>query len=133
MNTIIIMGRLTKDSDLTFTAGKGTAKLRFTVAVDDGFGDNKKTYFIPVSSWGKSAEGLSAILIRGTQVVIKGKLRYEAYDDKDGNKRWSTEVVADLFGGVKLCGSKGGNSAEYGTKPPSDDDLIPLSDDDMPF
>lgn len=134
MNIVVLKGRLTKDAELSFLGGKGTAKLTFNLAVDDGFGENKKTYFIPVTVWGKSAEGLSSSLIKGTMIAVKGKLRYEGYEDKEGNKKWATEVVADLFGGIEFCGGgKNQQGAGYGTSEPAGDEFVPVDDGDMPF
>ena len=106
MNKWVGIGRLTKDAELKYTPGKGTAVSTFTLAIDDGFGDNKKTDFIPIVLWGKSAENLAAYLIKGTQVAVAGRISTRSYDAKDGSKRYVTEVVADMFGGVKLLGGK---------------------------
>ncbi|NMF04547.1 single-stranded DNA-binding protein [Clostridium beijerinckii] len=137
MNKWVGIGRLTKDSELKFTAGKGTANLTFTLAVDDGFGDNKKTYFIPIVLWGKSAESLSSYLVKGTQIGVIGKIQTRSYDAKDGTKRYVTEVVADQFSGVEFLGSKGKNNEQ---SMPVDafgggfeEDITPVDDGDMPF
>jgi single-strand DNA-binding protein len=97
---------LTKDSELSFTAGKGTARLTFTLAVDDGFGDNKKTYYLPVVVWGKNAENLANYLVKGTQVAVSGKITTRSYDNKEGKKVYVTEIVADNYDGIKIL-SKG--------------------------
>ena len=108
MNKVILIGRLTKDNELKFTPGNGTPVSTFTMAVDNY---NSKTGekgadFIPVVLWGKAAESLSAYLLKGVQVAVSGRISTRSYEAKDGSKRYVTEVVADMFGGVKLLGGK---------------------------
>ena len=137
MNKWVGIGRLTKDAELKYTPGKGTAVSTFTLAIDDGFGDNKKTDFIPIVLWGKSAENLAAYLIKGTQVAVAGRISTRSYDAKDGSKRYVTEVVADMFGGVKLLGGKkadnsnSNNDVFGGMK--FDECSMPVGDGDMPL
>lgn len=145
MNKWVGIGRLTKDSELRFTAGKGTANLTFTMAIDDGFGENKKTNFIPIVVWGKSAESLSSYLVKGTKVAVSGKIQTRSYDGQDGTKKYVTEVVADLYGGVELLGSKGSNNSSgnhnKNSIPDNDvfgggnfeEDITPVDDPNMPF
>ena len=143
MNKWVGIGRLTKDSELKFTPGKGTANLSFTMAIDDGYGENKKTYYIPVIVWGKSAENLCSRLIKGTQVAISGKIVARSYDAKDGTKKYVTEVVADNYDGIKLLGgkSRGNNNQNEYSMPMNDafsgegfeEDITPVDDGDMPF
>ena len=137
MNKWVGIGRLTKDAELKYTPGKGTAVSTFTLAIDDGFGDNKKTDFIPIVLWGKSAENLAAYLIKGTQVAVAGRISTRSYDAKDGSKRYVTEVVADMFGGVKLLGGKkadnsNSNNDVFGGMNFDEYDM-PVDDGDMPF
>lgn len=137
MNKWVGIGRLTKDAELKYTPGKGTAVSTFTLAIDDGFGDNKKTDFIPIVLWGKSAENLAAYLIKGTQVAVAGRISTRSYDAKDGSKRYVTEVVADMFGGVKLLGGKkadnsNSNNDVFGGMN-FDEYNMPVDDGDMPF
>ena len=148
MNKWIGIGRLVADAELKFTQGKGTPVSTFKLAIDDGYGENKKTDFIPVVLWGKSAENLADYLNKGTLVAVSGKVSTRSYDAQDGTKRYVTEIVADMFSGVKLLGSKGSNSSsnsfgannEY-SGPANDvfgggsfdDDIEPVYDDSMPF
>jgi len=143
MNKWTGIGRLVADPELKFTAGKGTANTTFKIAIDDGFGENKKTNFIPIVVWGKSAESSANYLRKGSQVAISGKIQTRTYDAKDGTKRYVTEVVADMFGGVEFLGSKatGGNTNNEYSAPANDtfgggnfeDDITPVDDGDMPF
>ncbi|MEG0133089.1 MAG: single-stranded DNA-binding protein [Clostridium sp.] len=139
MNSVHITGRLVKDVELAFTAGKGTAVAKFNLAVDKGFGDNKKTAFIPVVVWGKSAEATANYTQKGSKVLINGSIETRSYDGKNG-KVYVTEVVADMFGGVEFLDSKNsGGQANTGanTSIPSDyfggGDMSPVDDGDMPF
>ncbi|NFN93639.1 single-stranded DNA-binding protein [Clostridium botulinum] len=135
MNKWVGIGRLTSDAELQFTAGKGTAVAKFKIAIDDGYGDHKKTYFIPIVLWGKSAENLSSYLIKGTQVAISGKITTRSWDKQDGTKGYATEIAADMYGGVKLLGGKKNDNSSTN---PFDDgnfeaDITPVDDGDMPF
>ena len=110
MNKVILKGRLTKDVDLRTTAtGKsvGTA----SIAVDRR-GKEKQADFIPLVIWGTTAENFAKYLGKGREVLVEGKIQVRAYNDKDGNKRYATEVIVDSF---YFCGSAGGNnSGSYG-------------------
>jgi len=149
MNKWVGIGRLVADPELKFTPGKGTANTTFKIAIDDGFGENKKTNFIPIVVWGKGAESAANYLTKGSQVGISGKIQTRTYDAKDGTKRYVTEVVADQFGGVEFIGTKAsnsqGNSSGNGNQysaPVNDafgggnfeEDITPVDDgDSMPF
>lgn len=92
MNKVIIVGRLTRDPELRYTpAGKAVAT--FSVAVDTGFGENKRTDFVPVISWEKLAELCSNNLTRGRRILVEGRLQIRDYE-KDGQRRRSADVVA---------------------------------------
>ncbi|MDV3426709.1 MAG: single-stranded DNA-binding protein [Bacillota bacterium] len=140
MNNINLIARLTKDSELSFIPGSGNAVCKFTVALDDGFKENKKTYYIPIVCYGKIAENTANYTHKGSLVGISGKLTQRSYDNKEGKKVYVFEVVANE---VKFLESKGtnnnNNSNEYSA--PLDvfrggdikDDLQPILDDSMPF
>lgn len=139
MNKWVGIGRLVADPELKFTAGKGTANTTFTIAIDDGYGENKKTNYIPIVVWGKSAESSANYLTKGSQVAISGKIQTRSYENKEGIKKYITEVVADQFNGVEFLGSKGiGNNSN---QPQEDvfggnfeEDIQPVdSSGDMPF
>ncbi|NFO30975.1 single-stranded DNA-binding protein [Clostridium botulinum] len=135
MNKWVGIGILVADAELQFTAGKGTAVAKFKIAIDDGYGDHKKTYFIPIVLWGKSAENLSSYLIKGTQVAISGKITTRSWDKQDGTKGYATEIAADMYGGVKLLGGKKNDNSS--TSPFDNEnfeaDITPVDDGDMPF
>ncbi|WP_279145970.1 MULTISPECIES: single-stranded DNA-binding protein [Clostridium] len=98
MNKIALVGRLTKDPELKFTPGKGTAVANFTVAVDrDGLKDqigNKLTDFLPVNVWGKQAENTANFCSKGDLIGIEGRVQTRKYQAQDGTNRYVTEVNA---------------------------------------
>jgi single-strand DNA-binding protein len=92
MNKVIIVGRLTRGPELRYTqAGKAVAT--FSVAVDTGFGENKRTDFVPVIFWEKLAELCSNNLTKGRRILVEGRLQIRDYE-KDGQRRRSADVVA---------------------------------------
>ena len=113
LNHIVIMGRLTRDPELRRT-GSGIAVASFTVAVDRDFsgrdGGEKETDFIDCVAWRQTGEFVSKYFTKGSMVVVSGRLQIRNWNDKDGNKRRTAEVVADnvYFGESKR--SEGGNA-----------------------
>lgn len=136
MNLAVIRGRLIKDPELKFTSGKGTAIANFTMAVDKGFGDNKKTAFIPVVVWGKSAEAVANYTKKGSMILVRGSIETRNYEGKNG-KVYVTEVVADMYEGVEFLDGKNNNSNSNQSIPNDyfgGGDMTPVDDgDDMPF
>ena len=139
MNKWIGIGRLTKDSELKYTPGAGTAVSTFTLAVDNYNAKEKKNDadFIPIVLWGKSAENLAQYLVKGTQVAVSGRIRTRSYDAKDGTKRYVTEVIADMFSGVKFLGGKKSDNSNLNNDVFDGEsfyeDITPVDDGDMPF
>jgi len=92
MNKVIVVGRLTRDPEVRYTQ-TGKAVASFSVAVDTGFGENKRADFIPVVVWDKLAEVCGNNLTKGRRVLVEGRLQIRDYE-KDGEKRRAAEVVA---------------------------------------
>ena len=113
LNHITIMGRLTREPELRRT-GSGIAVASFTVAVDRDFsgrdGGEKETDFIDCVAWRQTGEFVSKYFTKGSMIVVSGRLQIRNWNDKDGNKRRTAEVVADnvYFGESKR--SEGGNA-----------------------
>lgn len=111
MNKIVLLGNLVRDPELKKFDGEGSEKCcaKFTVAVGrlyksaDG---TIKTDFIPVIIWGKRAEVIAKYMKKGDCISLSGSLRTRSYDDKDGNKKYIAEVIADEF---KFVGGKKNN------------------------
>lgn len=81
MKTVVIAGRLGKDAELRRTQG-GDPVLGFSVAVDDGYGDNKRTLWFRCSMWGKRAQSLDGHLTKGSAVTVAGDLSTDEYEGK---------------------------------------------------
>ena len=143
LNHITIMGRLTRDPELRRT-GSGVAVASFTLAVDRDFspkdGSDRETDFIDCVAWRQTGEFVSKYFAKGRMAVVSGRLQIRTWNDKDGNKRRTAEVVADnvYFGDSKRDGesapaaSFGGYSAP---EPSGASDFGMLDDDDaqLPF
>ena len=111
LNHIVIMGRMTRDPELRRT-GSGTAVASFTLAVDRDFGQKdgeKETDFIDCVAWRATAEFVEKYFTKGRMAVVSGRLQIRGWNDKDGNKRRTAEVVADnvYFGDSKKESSGG--------------------------
>ena len=156
LNHIVLMGRLTRDPELRRT-GSGIAVASFTLAVDRDFGSKesgeKETDFIDIVAWRSTAEFVSKYFTKGRMAVVSGRLQIRNWNDKDGNKRRSAEVVADnvyfgdskrdadsgsnSYGGSSYAGSAYGAPAAptYAAPPAPASDFAMLEDDDaqLPF
>jgi single-strand DNA-binding protein len=114
MNSAVLIGRLTADPAVRYTADQ-TAIASFTVAVDRPIaaGKEKQTDFPRVTVFGKQAENCEKYLTKGRQVAVQGRIRTGSYENKDGVKVYTTEVVGER---VEFLGSK----PEGGEKPKAD-------------
>ena len=147
INKVIIVGNLGKDPELRHTP-QGQAVCNFSIATSESWNDKagqkqERTEWHRVVVWGKLGELCSKYLQKGRQVYVEGKLQTRAWDDKDGQKRYTTEVVANT---VQFLGSAagasasrsnndfagGGTSADPFGAPPNFDEAAPTSDD-IPF
>ena len=127
MNTVILVGRLTRDVDLRYTQ-TGTAVANFTLAVDrrQSKDREKETDFIDVVVWGKLAETCAQYIGKGRLVAVSGRLQIRPYQDKEGNRRKAAEVVADS---VRFLDKPKEQEARGGLV----DSGIELDDGDIPF
>ena len=101
LNKAILNGRLTKAPELKQT-NSGKSVCGFTIAVDRNR-DREKTDFIPIVAWGKTAEFVNQWFGKRDLITIVGRIEVRNYEDKNGNKRTATEIIAEevLFGGSK--------------------------------
>ena len=134
MNKVILIGRLTKDPELNFAAGSGTAVTRFSLAVTRPF-KKDETDFINCIAFGKTGETIAQYLTKGRQLAVTGSIRTGSYDAKDGTKRYTTDIVVDSF---EFIGS--GNNNNQGNTPQNnfggmnfEDEMTPIDDGDCPF
>lgn len=97
MNKAILMGRLTRDPELR-TTSNNIAVCTFTLAVDRRFKNQqgeRETDFIPIVVWRQTAEFVNRYFRKGSKMVLVGSIQVRSWEDNDGNRRWTTEVVAD--------------------------------------
>lgn len=134
MNKVILLGRLTKDPELNYAAGSGTAVTRFNLAVTRPF-KKDETDFINCIAFGKTGETIAQYLTKGRQLAITGRIQTGSYDAKDGTKRYTTDVVVESFEfiGSVQGNNTSGNSNNSFDNTSFDNDMTPVNDGDMPF
>ena len=142
LNKVMLIGNLGKDPELRFTPS-GRAVARFSLATSESWTDQQgqkqdRTEWHNVVVWGKQAESCGQYLSKGRQVFIEGSIRSRQYDDKEGQKRYITEVIAQrvqfLGGGrgegggrgASAGGGGGGGGEEMAPAPMPEDDDIPI-------
>jgi single-strand DNA-binding protein len=154
MNNVTLIGRLTRDPELRFVAGSGTAVTKFTLAVDRKLSKEKKREmeqmnkptadFIRVVVWGKSAEISANYLSKGSLVAVNGSIETGSYQAKDGKTVYTTDIRANAYGGVEILEWNSSNSSnepkkqstkdEFGMSASEfEDDFKELEDDNIPF
>lgn len=123
INKVILTGRLTKDIELRHT-NSGKAVTTFTIAVDSGYGENKKADFINCVAWEKTAEFIKNWFGKGRMIEIVGRIATRTYEGQDGKKNYVTEVVVNevYFGDSKKDETPAENKDEF-TVMPNDVDL----------
>jgi single-strand DNA-binding protein len=122
VNKVILVGNLGADPELRYTPG-GASVCEMRLATNESWTDKsgekqERTEWHRIIVWGKRAEICSKYLSKGRQCYIEGRLRTRSWDDKDGNKRWTTEIVAT---DVQFLGGRGGNR---------NDEQVPLAEPD---
>jgi single-strand DNA-binding protein len=157
VNKVILVGNLGRDAELRYTPG-GAAVATINMATTEVWNDKagqrqEKTEWHRVVLWGKSAESLTEYLTKGKQIYVEGRLQTRQWDDKDGNKRYMTEIRGDRIVLLSGGGGRSGGVGSYGggargqagpapaasagddptTPVPPDGPSEPLTDDDIPF
>ena len=151
VNKVILVGNLGRDAELRYTPG-GAAVATLNMATTEVWNDKsgqrqEKTEWHRVVLWGKTAESLNEYLTKGKQIYVEGRLQTRQWDDKDGNKRYTTEIRGDrvvLLGGGGGGGRGGGGGSRGGGgmsdsgggdfgSPSGPETSAPLTDDDIPF
>lgn len=139
VNKVILVGNLGRDAELRYTpAGAAVATLSLATTEvwnDKGGQRQEKTEWHRVVLWGKQAETLNEYLMKGKQIYVEGRLQTREWNDKDGNKRYTTEVRGDR---VVLLGGGGGGRREAPGRMPQEsaephEPAVPVTDDDIPF
>lgn len=142
VNKVILVGNLGRDAELRYTPGGApvaTLNLATTEMWNDKAGQRQeKTEWHRVVLWGKTAESLNEYLTKGKQIYVEGRLQTRQWDDKDGNKRYTTEIRGDRV--VLLGGGGGGGQRQQprsgGASAPEEhmgEPVSELTDDDIPF
>jgi single-strand DNA-binding protein len=138
VNKVILIGRLGKDPEMRFTPS-GRAVTNFTLATNENWTDQsgerqERTEWHRIVTWGKLAENSAKLLSKGKQVYIEGRLQTRQWDDRDGNKRYTTEIVANTM--QILSPIEGGGDRSLSDEgDPGPGDGMPGSQefDDVPF
>ena len=124
MNKVFLIGRLTRDPELRYT-GSNIPVATFSLAVNRNFSNQngeREADFFNIVVWRKQAENCKNYLNQGSQVAIEGRLQSRSYDDKDGSKRYVTEVIAD---NVEFLGSKNSSSNSNSNSVPASNNAGP--------
>jgi single-strand DNA-binding protein len=133
LNKIALVGRLTKDPEMRYTANNQTPVAKFTVAVTRTFKKEgqPEADFIPVVVWGKQAENCGRYITKGRLVAVSGRLQTRSWDDQDGKRHYATEVVADEVDFLDRGSDSKGQGNDFGG---NNDDFHPVDgEDDLPF
>jgi len=140
VNKVILVGNLGKDAELRYTPG-GAAVATVRLATTERYKDKdgqwqEQTEWHTVVVWGKTAESLAEYLRKGKQIYVEGRLQTRSWDDKDGKKRYATEIRGDR---IVLLGGRGpgvGRDEPAGPAEPAREparEPAELTDDDIPF
>jgi single-strand DNA-binding protein len=135
VNKVILIGNLGKDPEVRYTPD-GRAVANFNIATSESWTDKatnekkEKTEWHRIVVWGKTAENCAEYLSKGRQVYIEGRLQTREWTNKEGQKQYSTEVVANPVGGVVFLSSGGGKGGgrgapggdDFGAPPPGFDE-----------
>ena len=136
INKVILMGRLTRDPEMRHT-NSGTPVTTFSIAIDNGYGENQRTDFVNCLAWNKTAEFVTKYFTKGKMIIVIGRITTRSWETQDGKRAYATEVVANevTFGESKTSPQL--NTPQTAAQPPmqdDDDDFTPLDeDDDLPF
>ena len=134
MNSVQLIGRLTRDPEIRYTDG-GASIARFGLAVERRFKQENgaDADFINIVSFGKTAEFIEKYFHKGMKIALNGRIQTGSYTDKDGKKVYTTDIVAE---NVEFCESKGTSSNNDAPAPASDGDFMSVPDgidEELPF
>ncbi|HKL42307.1 MAG TPA: single-stranded DNA-binding protein [Clostridia bacterium] len=144
MNNVNLVGRLTKDPELKYIPGSGTAVANFTLAIDRGLSKDKKREleqqgkptadFIRTVVWGKQAENCANYLAKGRLVAVSGSIRTSSSRDESGNMNYYTDVNAFKVEFLEWGDSNNNSSGQTDSGDINPDDFSSVEDDDdIPF
>ncbi len=138
VNKVILIGHLGRDPEVT-SFENGVKKATFTLATTESYKNKEgqrvdQTEWHNIVLWRGLAEVAQSYLKKGNQVFIEGRIKTRSYDDKDGNKRYITEILADnmtMLGGRREAGQDYAEQTTAATEVP--DTILASEDDDLPF
>lgn len=152
VNKVILIGHLGRDAETSYTASQ-TAVTKFSVATNRRWKDQQTGEWKEETNWTNvvmwRGENVAPYLTKGKQVYVEGRIQTRSYDDKDGKKVWTTEVVSedvillggrgegggggDYAGGSRGASAGGGNNFDQRTPEPEAAPAGPITDEDIPF
>ena len=139
VNKVILIGRLGRDPELKYTPN-GQAVANFSLATDRSWTGadgqkNRVTTWHNIVAWGKPAEIIKEYMSKGREIYIEGRIDNRSYDDKEGNKKYISEVVVENFQFIGSRGDTGGPNQSPGepASQPSPAEAGSGEDDDLPF
>lgn len=131
LNQVVLIGRLTRDPELRYTTGNGVAVTTFTIAVDRFKQQGvREADFINIVTWEKLAENCANYLQKGRLVAVVGRLQIRSYEDSQGVKRKTAEVVARDVKFLERARAEDDGREDLGALPV---DELNVSEDDIPF
>jgi len=135
VNKVTLIGNLGKDPELRYTSS-GVAVATFSMATSESWKDpegntQERTQWHNIVAWRKLAEIVGEYLKKGSKIYLEGRLQYRNYDDKNGVKRYVTEIVMDEMVMLDSRGSGGAGASESGTTQPPEE--LGGKVDDLPF
>lgn len=159
MNSVTLLGRLTRDPELTYNNSTGNAMVRFSIAVDKQLSREKKQEmeannqptadFINIVCWGRLAETVNQYTAKGKRILVQGRIQTGSYEAQDGSRRYTTDIIANS---VEFIDWKDRDSGSSYSSPAADlprnshtnnaskseddffgDDFSPVDDDRIPF
>lgn len=132
MNKIVLIGRLAADPELKTTTS-GLSVTSFTIAVDRKGSTDRVTDWIDIVAWRKTAEFICNYFKKGSPIVIDGNLQTRMWEDKDGKKRKTVEVIAESVEFVPRSGGEQPQETAQSVAHGSNKDFTEIEDEDLPF
>ncbi|MCQ1531655.1 single-stranded DNA-binding protein [Lutispora saccharofermentans] len=135
MNKVALVGRLTRDPEIRYTPDNQMAITRFTVAVDRAFkrDGQQAADFLPIVVFGKIAENVHKYMGKGRLVSVSGRLQSRTWDDQEGKRHYSYEVVADEVGFLDRASDSRSQAGQSGFGLETEDFHPVDEEDDLPF
>lgn len=127
MNKVFLVGNLTRDPELSTVGATSASVCKFGIAVNRRTGGNQETDFYNITAWRALGENCAKFIKKGSKVAISGDIQIRNYEDKEGNKRTSVDVVADA---VEFLDKRSDSSYDQTS---NNVEMKPITDDSLPF